>query len=143
MFLRAHRKDLHSFPSRGSGEPLEDLVLEIQPPNPALLVHHAYLDPLNWQVKMVLFQPHLELSRCSPLQSTGKAGRRKGDEVGKELPSPHCRAEGGDCKEGIAQPGAVLFIQSLWAPAPLSAGAMWPRGTRSKVQDSPGLPKAQ
>ena len=40
-----HRKDLHSFPSKGCGEPLKDLVLEIEPPNPALLI--IYLAPLD------------------------------------------------------------------------------------------------
>lgn len=33
----AQRKDLHSFPSKSFREPLKDLVLEVQPPNPALL----------------------------------------------------------------------------------------------------------
>lgn len=59
-----------------------------------------------------------------------------------KLPSGHCRAGGETKRRGISQPQRALFLQTVWAPAPLPAEAMWPRGARSKVQAFSGLSKA-
>jgi hypothetical protein len=40
-----HRKDLCSFPSKRLWRALENLMLEILPPNPALLILLAYVSP--------------------------------------------------------------------------------------------------
>ena len=50
--------------------------------------------------------------------------------------------EYGSLDLGDTQPQIALFLQTIWAPAPLPAEAMWPRGARSKVQAFSGLSKA-